>query len=144
MVMWSRPAGAGAGLNQLHLCFALGDLLTPVLMNRSLAWTGGTWGMAIPVGAVVVTYGDGPAPFFNKSLISVSSSSCRVGVGGGAAPPAGHPLDLLGENLFLLDGEVAPDRVVVEGPRPPGGDHVEASDVAAGGAPVPGSHGAGP
>jgi fucose permease len=52
MVMWSRPAGAGAGLNQLHLCFALGDLATPVLMNRSLAWTGGTWGMSIPVAVV--------------------------------------------------------------------------------------------
>jgi fucose permease len=52
MVMWSRPTGAGAGLNQLHLCFALGDLATPVLMNRSLAWTGGTWGMSIPVAAV--------------------------------------------------------------------------------------------
>ena len=57
LVMWSRPEGAGAGLNQLHLCFALGDLTTPVLMNRSLAWTRGTWGMAIPValiGAVVL------------------------------------------------------------------------------------------
>jgi fucose permease len=52
MVMWSRPDGAGAGLNQLHLCFALGDLATPVLMNRSLAWTGGTWGMSVPVAVV--------------------------------------------------------------------------------------------
>ena len=54
MVMWGRPSGAGAGLNQLHLCFALGDLLTPVLMNRSLAWTNGTWGMALPVAAIAV------------------------------------------------------------------------------------------
>lgn len=82
LVMWSRPQGAGAGLNQLHLCFAVGDLTTPVLMNRSLAWTGGTWGMAIPVGClalVVVSLMRGRAvPTRTVRTASDGSSDGRV------------------------------------------------------------------
>src|SRR5207248_2122476 len=56
---------------------------------------------------------------------------------GGAAPAARHVLDDLREHLLGLDGEVAGQRVVVEGPAPAGGGDVEAGEVAAGSAAVP-------
>ena len=52
LVMWSRPDGAGQLLNALHLCFALGALLTPVLVNRSLHFFDSVWGVAIPMAAL--------------------------------------------------------------------------------------------
>ena len=67
-----------------------------------------------------------------------------VGLGRRPAPAARGPLDLLGEDLLLLHGELSADRVVVEGPGAPGCHHVEAGHIAAGGAPVAGGHGPGP
>ncbi|MEI8239778.1 MAG: MFS transporter [Actinomycetota bacterium] len=52
LVMWSRPRGAGALLNALHLCFALGALASPLLVNRSLHYTDSLWGVAIPMAAM--------------------------------------------------------------------------------------------
>jgi FHS family Na+ dependent glucose MFS transporter 1 len=49
LVMWSRPNGAGPLLNGLHLCFAIGALAAPVLVNRSLRYTDSVVGVAIPV-----------------------------------------------------------------------------------------------
>ena len=58
-----------------------------------------------------------------------------------AAPPAGHVFDLLRQHLFLLDGELAGEVVVVEGPGPAGDGDVEAGEIPAGGAAVAGSVG---
>src|SRR5690606_37886779 len=55
------------------------------------------------------------------------------------APPADDRLDLLVEHLWLLDRELATDRVVVEGARPPRRRDLEAGEVAARRAPVPGA-----
>src|SRR5690606_27254561 len=52
------------------------------------------------------------------------------------APPADDRLDLLVEHLWLLDRELATDRVVVEGARPPRRRDLEAGEVAARRAPV--------
>jgi FHS family Na+ dependent glucose MFS transporter 1 len=57
LVMWSRPDGAGSVLNALHLCFAIGALCTPLLVNRSLHYTDSVWGLAIPMGAITVVCG---------------------------------------------------------------------------------------
>jgi fucose permease len=54
LVMWSRPNGATSLLNALHLCFALGALLSPVLVNRSLHFTNALWGAAIPMAMLTV------------------------------------------------------------------------------------------
>lgn len=52
LVMWSRPAGSGALLNGLHLCFALGAMVTPLLVDRSLHLAGSVWGVALPMAAL--------------------------------------------------------------------------------------------
>ncbi len=51
LVMWSRPHGPGQLLNALHLCFALGAMVTPVLVNRSLYFFDSVWGVALPMAA---------------------------------------------------------------------------------------------
>jgi FHS family Na+ dependent glucose MFS transporter 1 len=48
LVMWSRPGGPGALLNALHLCFAIGAVTAPIVVNRSLHWTHSLWGVAVP------------------------------------------------------------------------------------------------
>lgn len=57
LVVWSRPAGPGAALNGLHLCFAIGALSTPIVVNRAIAWTGSIWPAAVPLGALTVVVG---------------------------------------------------------------------------------------
>ncbi len=52
LVMWSRPNGAGSLLNALHLCFAIGALCSPVLVNRSLHYTDSVWGVAVPIAVI--------------------------------------------------------------------------------------------
>jgi FHS family Na+ dependent glucose MFS transporter 1 len=52
LVMWSRPEGPGALLNALHLCFAIGAVTAPIIVNRSLHWAHSLWGVAVP-GAVL-------------------------------------------------------------------------------------------
>ena len=66
---------------------------------------------------------------------SASSSTTAVP---DAAPPARHLLDHLGQHLDVLELELAAHAVVVEGPGATGGGHVEAGQVAAAGAAVPG------
>src|SRR5947209_2572876 len=58
-----------------------------------------------------------------------------------SAPPAGDLLGDLGQELLVLDGELATDRIVVEGARPPRGGDVEPGEVAARSAAVAGGHG---
>lgn len=66
LVMWSRPEGAGPLLNSLHLCFALGALAAPVVVNRSLHFADSVWGMALPIGLLALLAGTSllrhPAP----------------------------------------------------------------------------------
>ncbi len=57
LVMWSRPRGAGALLNALHLCFAIGALTAPLLVNRSIHWFDSVWAVAIPVGLLAAVAG---------------------------------------------------------------------------------------
>ncbi len=57
LVMWSRPDGAGSLLNALHLCFAIGALAAPLLVNRSIHWLDSVWGVAVPVGVLAVAAG---------------------------------------------------------------------------------------
>ena len=52
LVMWSRPEGPGRLLNALHLCFALGAMVTPILVNRSLRYLDSVWGVALPMAAL--------------------------------------------------------------------------------------------
>lgn len=54
LVMWSRPQGAGALLNALHLCFAVGALAAPLVVNRSIHWFDSMWGVAIPASLLAV------------------------------------------------------------------------------------------
>jgi len=54
LVMWSRPGGPGALLNLLHLCFALGAMVTPLIVNRSLYFASSIWGVALPMVAITV------------------------------------------------------------------------------------------
>jgi FHS family Na+ dependent glucose MFS transporter 1 len=56
-VVWSRPDGPGAALNGLHLCFAIGALSTPIVVNRAIAWTDSIWPAAVPLGALTVAVG---------------------------------------------------------------------------------------
>jgi fucose permease len=66
LVMWSRPNGAGSLLNALHLCFALGALSAPLLVNRSIHWFDSVWGVAVPAGLLAAVAGTSllrrPAP----------------------------------------------------------------------------------
>ncbi len=57
LVMWSRPDGAGSLLNALHLCFALGALSAPLLVNRSIHWFDSVWGVAVPAGVLALVAG---------------------------------------------------------------------------------------
>lgn len=52
LVMWSRPEGPGALLNALHLSFALGAMVTPLIVNRSLHFASSIWGVALPMAAI--------------------------------------------------------------------------------------------
>jgi len=68
LLVWTRGAGVGPMINALHFMFAVGALACPLLVNRSLAWTGGlrpaAWvaaGAALLV-AVVLLRRDEPAP----------------------------------------------------------------------------------
>ena len=54
LVMWSRPAGPGPLLNALHLCFALGAMVTPLIVNRSIHYASSIWGVTLPMVAITV------------------------------------------------------------------------------------------
>lgn len=52
LVIWSRPGGSGAVLNALHMMFAVGAMLAPLLVNRSLAWFDSIWGVTVPMAGI--------------------------------------------------------------------------------------------
>jgi len=66
LLVWARPGDPGPALNALHLCFGLGALAAPVLVDRSVAWTSGLWAVAavvaLPAIAVAAVLGRQPAP----------------------------------------------------------------------------------
>ena len=49
LILWT--VGGGALLNALHACWALGAVLAPLLVGRSIAWTGGLSGAYVIVAA---------------------------------------------------------------------------------------------
>ncbi len=49
LLVWARPGDPGPALNALHLCFGLGALAAPMLVDRSVAWTSGLWAVAVVV-----------------------------------------------------------------------------------------------
>lgn len=40
LLVWQRQGNVGPFMNALHLCFGIGALITPLLVNRSVAWGG--------------------------------------------------------------------------------------------------------
>ncbi len=40
LMVWQRQGNVGPFMNALHLCFGIGALLAPLLINRSVAWGG--------------------------------------------------------------------------------------------------------
>ena len=40
LMMWQRRGNVGPYMNALHFSFGIGSLLTPLLVNRSVAWSG--------------------------------------------------------------------------------------------------------
>ena len=52
LVLWARPDDSGPLLHGLHLCFAIGALLAPLVVNRALAWTDSLWPLLVPLGVI--------------------------------------------------------------------------------------------
>jgi FHS family Na+ dependent glucose MFS transporter 1 len=82
MVVWSRPDGSGSLLNGLHLCFAVGALLAPLVVNRALAWTSSLWPAVVPLAAMtawcVVALAVRPAPVRTRNPASVPIGAARA------------------------------------------------------------------
>ena len=66
LLVWTKGRQAGPFLNALHLCFGIGALLAPLLVNRALAWADGVgWAFgltAVPAVAVAVLLLSRPSP----------------------------------------------------------------------------------
>jgi len=90
LVVWSRPpATVGSSLNALHLCFGIGALMTPVLVARSLDWSGDL--VLVPV-------------VLGLGALGLAVALRRVSTPVRASAPTGeHPQLLAGSRgLFLL------------------------------------------
>ena len=61
LLVWTRGAGVGPMINALHFMFAVGALACPLLVNRSLAWTGGLGPAAWVAAGAAAARGGGPA-----------------------------------------------------------------------------------
>jgi FHS family Na+ dependent glucose MFS transporter 1 len=83
LVARSRPDGAAAALNALHLCFGVGALFTPVLVNRALAWSGSVWPTVVPVGLLtaycVVRLSALPVPVQTRRRVAGPTSGAAHG-----------------------------------------------------------------
>lgn len=87
MTVWATPpARVTAGLNTLHLCFGFGALLTPILVSRSLEWSGDLRWHAVVV--VVLTAAicwrlatsDAPSPRAAVERSAAEHSARRLGL----------------------------------------------------------------
>jgi MFS transporter, FHS family, Na+ dependent glucose transporter 1 len=78
LVVWSRPGRTGPALNGLHLCFAVGALLAPLLTNRAIAWSHSLWPAAVPLTALAVVCAGAllrrQPPTKSRSVAPVASS----------------------------------------------------------------------
>ena len=88
LVAWSRPSGAGPALNALHMMFAVGTMLSPIVVDRSLAITDSVWGVAVPLSfiglasSVVLLRRPSPARTrFETVARSVASGARHIHVG---------------------------------------------------------------
>ena len=61
LMVWTRGAGVGPMMNALHFCFALGTLACPLLINRSLAWSGDLGPVLLDRRGGGAAHGGGPA-----------------------------------------------------------------------------------
>lgn len=85
LVVWhSRGLGSSRLLNALHLFFGFGALLSPLLVNRSLAWTGGL-GVAVGFLAVysfviagIILLHESPTPTRHNSASTGDQTPARV------------------------------------------------------------------
>jgi fucose permease len=57
LVMWSRPEGSGPLLNGLHLCFAVGAVLAPLVVGLSIRAFDSMWAVVVPVAALTLACG---------------------------------------------------------------------------------------
>lgn len=105
LVLWSRPGSAGALLNGLHLCFAIGSLTAPLAVNRAIAWSGSLWPVAVPlaVGTAICASG-----FARTSAPSQRSAEAIVAPGATARPvvPVAVLVALCGFFLLYVGVEV--------------------------------------
>lgn len=83
LLVWAKGRGAGPYLNALHLCFGIGALLAPLVVNRALAWGDGVGGAyvatALPTLGIAAWLARRPAP---EPVDAGAHDS------GGSAPPA--------------------------------------------------------
>ena len=59
LLVWQRAGAVGPFMNALHLCFGVGALIAPILVNRSLAWHGNlrlAWLVLAGVAALAVLW----------------------------------------------------------------------------------------
>jgi MFS transporter, FHS family, Na+ dependent glucose transporter 1 len=79
LVMWSRPNGAGSLLNGLHLCFAVGALAAPLLVNRSIHWFDSVWGVAVVAGVLALASASAllrrPAPVRTRMEVATRAAT---------------------------------------------------------------------
>ncbi|MEO5723309.1 MAG: MFS transporter, partial [Ilumatobacteraceae bacterium] len=99
LVVWSRPGRSGPVLNGLHLCYAIGALASPLLVDGSLASFHALWPLAVPLGV-------GAAWCVRQLLtrqepVRTRSASPRPG-GVHRGPIGGRRLPLASICLFLL------------------------------------------
>ena len=80
LLVWTRGAGVGPMINALHFMFALGALACPLLVNRSLAWSGGLGPAAWIAAGGGAARGCGAAP---------PGRACAGRARGGGGPGAG-------------------------------------------------------
>jgi MFS transporter, FHS family, Na+ dependent glucose transporter 1 len=96
LVVWSRPGDSTTLMNGLHLCFALGALLSPLTVYVALQLTDSVWPVALSAGALAAVTvpwllarpSPPPLPVGNrqptKSANAVTERSARRVVIGGA------------------------------------------------------------
>jgi len=85
LVLWAKPDDSGPLLHGLHLCFAIGALLSPLVVNRALAWTDSLWPLLIPLGVIgaycVFQFLTRPAPVRTRIVLTTHPGAAMVRTG---------------------------------------------------------------